>query len=146
MVKNPPANAENVREAGSIPGSARSTGERSGNPLQYPCLENPMGRGAWRAAVHRVAKSQRRFSNSTTTENGQIRHCARRCVRMVEGCLGHWGVCRLGGGEALQCPCTHTHTHTHTLTHSLTHSLTLSLFGGRTRISVCPLRQLLSLL
>ena len=114
MVKNLPANAEDVREAGSIPGSGRSPGEGSGNPLQYPCLENHMGRGAWRAAVHRVTKSQRRFSNSATTESGQIRHCAGRCVRMVEGCLGHWGVRRLGGGEALQCPCTHTHTHTHT--------------------------------
>ena len=43
---------------GSIPGSGRSPGEENGNPLQYSCLENPMDRGAWRATVHVVAKSQ----------------------------------------------------------------------------------------
>ena len=41
----------------SIPGSGRSPGEGNGNPLQYPCLENLMDRGAWWAAVHGVAKS-----------------------------------------------------------------------------------------
>ena len=53
VAKNLPANAKNV----SIPGSGRSPGGGHGNPLQYPCLENPMERGAWRAAVHSVAKS-----------------------------------------------------------------------------------------
>ena len=46
MVKNPPANAGDVREAGLIPGWGRSPGEGHGNPLQYPCLENPMDREA----------------------------------------------------------------------------------------------------
>ena len=46
----------NVGDLGSIPGSGRSTGERNGNPLQCPCLENPTGRGAWRATVHGVAR------------------------------------------------------------------------------------------
>ena len=41
----------------SIPGWGRSPGEGNGKPLQYPCLENPMNRGAWQAAVHGVAKS-----------------------------------------------------------------------------------------
>ena len=54
MVKNPPANAGDAGDAGSIPGSGRSPGGGNGNPLQYSCLENPMNRGAWRAAVHRV--------------------------------------------------------------------------------------------
>ena len=54
MVKNLPANAGGV---GSIPGSGRSLGEGNGNPLQYPCLGNPMDRGAWRATVHGVPKS-----------------------------------------------------------------------------------------
>ena len=54
MVKNPPANA---RDIGSIPGSGRSTGGGHGNPLQYSCLENPMGIGAWRASVHGVPES-----------------------------------------------------------------------------------------
>ena len=46
----------NSGDWGSIPGSGRSAGEGSGNPLQYSCLENSMDRGAWRATVHRVAK------------------------------------------------------------------------------------------
>ena len=58
MVKNLPANAEGVRDPGSIRGSGRCPVEGNGNPLQYSCLENPMDRGAWWATVHRVAKSQ----------------------------------------------------------------------------------------
>jgi len=50
-----------ARDTSSIPGSGRPPGERNGNPLQYSCLENPMDRGAWRATVHRVAKSQTRL-------------------------------------------------------------------------------------
>ena len=46
-----------------IPGSGRSPGEGNGNPLQYSCLENSMDRGAWRATVHGVAKSQTRLSD-----------------------------------------------------------------------------------
>ena len=58
MVKNPPANAGSIRDMGLIPGSGKSPGGGHGNPLQYSCLKNPMGRGAWQATVHRVAKSQ----------------------------------------------------------------------------------------
>ena len=50
-----------------IPGLGRSPGEGNGNPLQYSCLENPMDRGAWRATVHRVAKSRTRLRNFTFT-------------------------------------------------------------------------------
>ena len=56
VVKNLPAKAGEVRDAGSIPGLGRSPGEGNGNPLQYSCLENPMDRGAWRATVHRGRK------------------------------------------------------------------------------------------
>ena len=49
VVKNPPANAGDIRDMGSIPRSGRSPGEGHGNPLQYSHLENPMDRGAWRA-------------------------------------------------------------------------------------------------
>jgi len=52
-----PANAGDVRDGGSIPGSERSPGGGHGNPLQYSCLKNPMGRGAWLATVQRVAES-----------------------------------------------------------------------------------------
>ena len=45
-------------DPGSIPGSEISPGEGNGNPLQYSCLENPMDREAWRAAVHGVSESQ----------------------------------------------------------------------------------------
>ena len=55
VVKNPPANAG---EAGSIPGLGKFPGGGHGNPLQYSCLQNPMDRGAWWAAVHSVEKIQ----------------------------------------------------------------------------------------
>ena len=58
MVKNPPANAGDVRDSGSIPGLGRSPVERNGNRLQYSRLENPMDRGAWWATAHGVAKNQ----------------------------------------------------------------------------------------
>jgi len=58
IIKNPPANAGDVRDMVSIPGSGRSPAEGNGNPLQYSCLKNPMDRGAWQATVHGVAKSQ----------------------------------------------------------------------------------------
>ena len=54
VVKNPSANAG---DAGLIPGLGRSPGERNGNPVQYSCLENPIGRGAWQTTVLGVAKS-----------------------------------------------------------------------------------------
>jgi len=62
-VKNLPANAGDTRDTDSLPGLRRSPGEGNGNPLQYPCLENPMDRGVWWAPVHGVAKSQARLSD-----------------------------------------------------------------------------------
>ena len=72
MVKNPAANAGDARDMGSIPGWGKSSGVGNGTPLQYSCLENSMGRGAWRAAVHRVAKSQTQLSTHTHTHKGSI--------------------------------------------------------------------------
>ena len=57
VVKNRLANSGDVRDAGLIPGWGRSPGGGHGNPLQYSCLEDPTDRGAWRAMVHGVAKS-----------------------------------------------------------------------------------------
>ena len=57
MVKNLPANAEGIRNAGSVLGLGRSPGKGNGNPL-YSCLEDPMDRGAWWATVQRVANSR----------------------------------------------------------------------------------------
>ena len=58
VVKNLPANAGDARDTGSILGLGRTPGEGHGSPLQYSCLKNPMERGAWRATIHGVAKSQ----------------------------------------------------------------------------------------
>ena len=58
VLKNPLANVGDVRDVGSTLGLGRSPGGGHGNPSQYSCLENPMDRGAWRATVHRAAKSQ----------------------------------------------------------------------------------------
>ena len=58
VVKNLPANAEDIRDLGSIPGLGRSPGGEHGNALQYSSLENPMDRGAWQATVHGVARNQ----------------------------------------------------------------------------------------
>ena len=66
MVKNSLANAADLRDTGSIPGSGRSPGSRHGNSLQYSCLENSMDRAAWRAPVHRVTKSQTRLKQLST--------------------------------------------------------------------------------
>ena len=62
--KNPFVNAGDME---SIAGLGRSSGGGNGNPPQYSCLENPMDRGAWRATVHRVAKSRTRLSDFTLT-------------------------------------------------------------------------------
>ena len=61
VVKNSPANAGDISDVGSTPGSRRSPGGGHGNPLQYSCLKNPMDRGAWHNMVHRVAKSWTRL-------------------------------------------------------------------------------------
>ena len=66
VVKNPPANAGDIRDLSSSPESGRSPTGGNGNPLQFSCLEKPMDRGAWQATVHRVAKSQMRLKQFST--------------------------------------------------------------------------------
>ena len=56
VVKNLPANAGDIRDAGLIPGLGRSPAGGNGNPLPYSCLGNPMDRGAWWATFHIVAE------------------------------------------------------------------------------------------
>ena len=102
VVKNQPANAGNVRDPGSIPGSGRSPGEGNGNPLQYSCLENPMDRGAWWATIQRAAKSQTGLKGLSAREGrGSGNECA------LTRFLG-WGLfteqCVLtGGGQGTDC-------------------------------------------
>ena len=57
QVKNPPANAGDTGDVGSIPGPGRFPGGEHGNPLQYSRLENPMDRRTWRATIQKFAKS-----------------------------------------------------------------------------------------
>ena len=57
MVKDPPANAGDIRDVGSMPGLGKSPGEGNGYPLQYSCLVNSMDRGTWQGTALGVAKS-----------------------------------------------------------------------------------------
>ena len=68
VVKNPPANAGDTGDAGSISGLGKSPGKGNGNPFQYSCLENSMDRRAWRATVHGVAKGWTQLSKRTHTQ------------------------------------------------------------------------------
>ena len=70
VVKSLPASAGDIRDVGSIPKVGRSPGEGNGNPLQYPCLENHMDRGAWRATVHGVTKSWTRMGTEHSPPSG----------------------------------------------------------------------------
>ena len=79
VVKNPPANAGDVRDMGSVPGVGRSPGGGHGNPLQYSSLENRMDRAAWWAAVHGVTKSQ--------TQLKQLSMHACQSIRSGQACL-----------------------------------------------------------
>ena len=66
VVKNPPANAEDVRDVGLIPRLGRSPGGGHGYPLQYSCLENSMDGRAWQATAHRVVESQAQLKRPRT--------------------------------------------------------------------------------
>ena len=66
MVKNPPASVGDIRDAVSIPGLGRSTGEGHSNPLHYSGLENPLDREAWWATVHGVTKSPTQLKRLST--------------------------------------------------------------------------------
>ena len=68
VVKNPPANSG---DTGSIPRLGRSPVEGNGNPLQYSCLGNPMGRGVWQATGHGVARSLNNNNKNRETKQQQ---------------------------------------------------------------------------
>ena len=67
VVKNLPANAGDIKDAGLVPGLGGSPGEEDGNPLQYSCLGNSMDRGAWWATVYGIAESQTQLSDFAFT-------------------------------------------------------------------------------
>ena len=72
VVKNPSANAGDIRHSGLILWSGRSPGGGHGNPPLYSCLENPRDRGAWRATVHGVSKSWARLKRLSTHTPGLV--------------------------------------------------------------------------
>ena len=72
VVKNRPANSEDVKDLDLIPGSGRSPGGGNGYPLQYSRLGNPTNRGAWRATVHGVTKSQRQLKQLSTRTHNRV--------------------------------------------------------------------------
>ena len=80
--ENPLANAGDIRDAGSIPGSGISPGEENSNPLQCSCLGNPMDRGAWQAIVYGVTKSRTWLSDwaqlLSYLEKGYLPACLNR--------------------------------------------------------------------
>ena len=114
VVKNPPANAGDIRDSGSISGSGRSPGRGSGHPLQYSCLESPMDRGVWQTTVHKVAKSQtwlKRLSTypaqslGTHSSQGAFFTLKQGCGRVLELILKvvDWRkVRKLGAGVTLK--------------------------------------------
>ena len=101
VLRNPPANAGDIRDAGSIPGLGGSLGRGHGNPLQYSCLENPMDRGAWWVTVHRVAKSWTLLKWLSTQACHFLLHLTGPGTEPTSLCLLHWQVvslplCQLG--------------------------------------------------
>ena len=67
VVKSPPANARDIKDMGSIPGLGRSPGGGNGNPIQYFCLESPMGRGAGGLQSMRLQRVGHNCSNLAYT-------------------------------------------------------------------------------
>ena len=96
-IKNPLANAGDIRDAGSVPASRRSPGGRHGYPLQHSCLENPMDRGAWWAIVHTVAKSWTGLKQLSTQSRRQDWAPGPRC-RLPHHALST-GACKPCGGS-----------------------------------------------
>ena len=81
VVKNPPANAgRHKRCVGSIPELQRSPGQGNGSPLQFPCLENPLDRGGWRATIHGVTQ---RLGTAEATEQA----CMHKDRVHIHSCL-----------------------------------------------------------
>ena len=89
MVKNPPNNAEDVREAGWITGSGRSPREGNGNSLQYSYLGNPMDRGDWWATVHGVTNESDMTEHAHATTIPKKHYaCAKGRLSMSIFCTG----------------------------------------------------------
>ena len=88
MEKNPPANAGEARDAGSIFGSGRSPEVEDGNPFQCSCLESSMDRGIWWAIIHGVAESQTQMSVHARTCTRMQKHTHTQCKLFCVFCMG----------------------------------------------------------
>ena len=77
MVKNPLANAGDIRDSGSISGSGRSPEGGHGNPFRYSCLENPMDRGVWwlQSLGHKESDTTERLNTHRYKSNKIYREC-----------------------------------------------------------------------
>ena len=73
MVKNPPANTGDMRHRFDPQGSERAPGGGHGNPLQYSCLENPMGRGAWQESLIELDMTERLSMRAYTNSEARIK-------------------------------------------------------------------------
>ena len=109
VVKNPPASAGDVRDAGSIPGSERSPGEGHGRPLQYSSLENPVNRGTWQVTVYRVTKSwtRQKWLSTHTTCWVLAASSWEQLFSLVKKCLGPRNPSQLNflcPGKEQMCP------------------------------------------
>ena len=86
VVKNPPGNAGDTRDSGLIPGSGRSPGVGNGN-LLIVALENSMDRGAWRALVHGVAKSDMTEQACAHTHTHKTSYIIQLCIHRKGLCV-----------------------------------------------------------
>ena len=99
-VKNLPANTGDIRDVGSNPGEGRrSPGGGNGNPLQYPCLENPMDRGAWWATVHEGCKESNTAEATWQQQNSQFNN-----VVIISGEQGRDSATHIQGSVLPQIP------------------------------------------
>ena len=87
VIKHPPANSGDIREASSIPGSGRCPGKEKGNPLQYPCLENCMDRGAWQATDHGVTRVRHNWAIKPPPQEELRMKASRQVGRLVSQSL-----------------------------------------------------------
>ena len=130
VVKNPPADAGDTRNAGLIPGSGRSPGVGNGNSLQYSCLENSRDRGVWGrkeadTTDHTHTPAIYHSTTDTHTHSNIYSHTHNHTYTPTHSSHTHLHALKHSRISMNACPYTfshmHVHIHTHTLSHTLTH-------------------------
>ena len=134
FLKDLPANAGNPRDLDSIPGLGRSPGGGNGNRLQYFCMENSMDRGAWRATVHGVGKSQTKTERACTHT-----HTHTHAFSVVGGCPLY---CRMFGDIFVLHPLDVSSNYSVVRTHSVSRHCKMSPSGqNHTPLSTVELEE-----